>query len=163
MNTGDDHCIAPEGLRAFRNESNNLCVRIRGRGEWEKVVVRVAFPYSDPAHYVVLFHDEQEIGVVSDLTDLDPHSGRLLKEMVAKRYHVPEVKRILAIEEAHNATRWDVETDMGQRSFEVQDRDNFRRVRGGGVVIIDVDTNRFRIPDVTALDKHSRKLMDMYY
>ena len=82
---------------------------------------------------------------------------------MAKRCHIPEIQRIVSIEEVHNATRWTVETDCGRRDFEVQDRHNFRRVREGGLVIVDVEANRFRIPDLSALDEESHDLLDRYY
>ena len=154
--------IAPEDLKVFRNGSNNLCVRIEGRGEWEKVTVRLAFPYSDPGHFIVLSHEEREIGVIRDLHQAEENSRALLKEMMAKRYHVPEITIIVSIEEVRNAMRWTVETDKGCRSFDVRDRYNFRRIRGGAIIIVDVEANRFRISDPSALGEESQKLLDIY-
>ena len=161
-NEQDVDFIPPEDLEVFSNESKNLCVRVEGRGTWEKVAVKLAFPYSGPEHFVVLSQEEEEIGMVRDLRQVDEQSRALLKEMLAKRYHMPEIQRILSIEEIHNATRWTVETDKGRRSFEVRNSDNFRRLRGGGIVIIDVEANRFRISDRSALDKDSERLLDSY-
>ena len=161
-NEQDVHCIRPEDLVVFRNESKNLCVRVEGRGDWEKVVVKLAFPYSDPEHFVVLSQEEEEIGVVRDLQDVEEQSRALLKEMLAKRYHIPQIQRILSIEEIHNATRWTVETNRGRRTFEVRNSDNFRWLKDGAIVVIDVEANRFRISAPGALDKESRRLLDSY-
>jgi len=158
----DVHYIEPEKLTVFRNESKNLCVRVDGRGEWEKVVVKLAFPYSDPEHFVVLSQEEEEIGIVRDLQEVDEQSRSLLKEMLSKRYHIPEIQRVLSIEEVHNATRWTVETDRGRRTFEVRNSNNFRWLKDGTVVIIDVDANRFRISARSALDRDSQRLLDAY-
>ena len=89
--------------------------------------------------------------------------GAILYDLQTARIEPLEgLERILAVEEVHNATRWHVETDNGPRSFEVQSRRNFRRVDDGGLIIIDVDTNRFRIPDRRALDAGSRDLLDLH-
>ena len=127
------------------------------------MAVRLAFPYSDPDHYVVLYHEEEEIGIIQDPGELDDESRRVLEQMVEKRYHIPAVQRIEDIEEIHNATRWIVETDRGERSFEVRDRHNFRRIGTGEIIVVDVDANRFRIPPRSALDEESQKLLDLYY
>jgi hypothetical protein len=56
-----------------------------------------------------------------------------------------------------------VETDSGPRSFEVQSRRNFRQLPDGGLMIIDVDSNRYRIPDRSALDEGSRDQLSMHF
>jgi len=160
MQTGTRY-LDPQRLSVFVNESGNLCARLDGEGEWSKVTVRRAFPYSDPDHYIALYADEEEIGIVRDLAGVDADSRAVLAEELRKRYHVPVIQRILAIEEEQNVTRWRVETDSGPRTFEVHSRRSFRRLPGGGLVIVDVDTNRFRIPDRNALDARSRRLLDL--
>ena len=162
MTNQESQCIDPRALSVFRNESQNLCARIRARGEWEKVAVRRAFPYSDADHYIALYVEEEEIGIIRDLAELDADSRALLEETLRKRYHIPVIERILSVEDTHNATRWRVVTDRGERSFEVHSRRSFRRLPGGALVIIDVDANRFRISDRKALDKQSRDLLELH-
>lgn len=154
--------IAPEGLTVFRDESNNVRARIEGQGEWEKVVPKLAFPYSDPDRFVILLSEGEEIGMLRELSELEEDSRRLLRELLEKRYHVPEIKRIIDVDDAHNAHRWTVETDKGVRRFLVRDRHNFRRIRGVGKIIIDVDGSRFFIPRGADLDPQSRKLLDLH-
>ena len=155
--------IDPTRIRIHRNPSRNLCVEIGGRGSWEKVVVRLAFPFSDPRRHVVLSTaDEEEIGVIADCAELEPESRRVLEEALEKRYHIPVIRRIVHAEDEREATRWAVETDRGPRTFAVQDRHNFTRVRGRRLIITDVDGNRFCIPDVARLDRESQKFLDLY-
>jgi len=155
--------IDPSLLSVFRNESGNLCARIEGRGEWEKVSVRRAFPYTDPDRYVALYSNEEEIGIIASLDALDADSRAVLDDALRKRYHIPVILRIIAIDEVQNATQWHVETDCGPRSFEVQSRRNFRQLPDGGLVIIDVDSNRYRIPDRSALDPPSREQLGRHF
>jgi len=157
-----DEFLAPEGLTVFRDESNNLCARIAGRGEWTKVALRLAFPYSDPDHYVALVCDGEEIGMVRDPEELDPDSRALVREELKKRYHVPEILRVLDVRDQNTAAVWTVETEKGVRQLLVRDRHNFRRFREGDVVIVDVDGNRFRLRRDRAFDRESRRLIDNY-
>ncbi len=154
--------LAPEGLKLFNDESNNLCVTTADGRTHRKVTVRLAFPYSDPDHYVILAVEEEEVGIVRDPAELDEESCGLLRRIVSKRYHVPEVLRILDVVDDHNATRWVTETDMGPRSFLVRDRHNFNRIKGGDLIIVDVDGCRFRIRRDRGLDKLSSKLLGLH-
>jgi hypothetical protein len=152
--------IDPAQLTVYRNDSRNLCVHIHGRGEWDRVTVRRALPYTDPDRYIAFYSGDEEIGIVRTIDALDFRSRNVLSDALRKRYHVPEIRRILAIDEVQNATRWHVDTDRGMRSFEVQSRRSFRRLPDGGLVIIDVDSNRYRISDRRALDHQSLELLD---
>ncbi len=158
--TKEEGFLPPETVRVLRDESNNLTVQIEGRDAWQKVVAKLAFPYSDPTHYVTLVSDTEEIGIVRDLDELDRESRELLSEALAKRYHIPEVLRVMDISEANNAAVWTVETDRGERQFMVRDRHNFRRFRGGDTIIVDVDGNRFRLARDRVFDEGSRRLME---
>jgi len=154
--------LAPDGLTLFNDESNNLCVTTAGGRTYRKVAVRLAFPYSDPEHFLILAAEEEEIGIVRAPEELDDDSRRLLREVVSKRYHVPDILRVLDVQDDHNATRWVTETDMGPRSFLVRDRHNFHRTKGGDLIIVDVDGCRFRVRRGHGLDKLSRKLLGLH-
>jgi hypothetical protein len=157
-----DNCIDPGDLTVFKDESNNLAVEVEGRGSWSKVAVRLAFPYSDPDHYIALIHEGEQIGMVRDLEELDPDSRAVLQEVLSRRYHIPEVLRVLHVREDKNATVWTVETDRGQRHLMVRDRHNFRRIGGGDTIIVDVDGNRFRLRRDRRFDEESQQLLDTY-
>lgn len=154
--------LKPQGLRVFRDESNNLCVTTAAGRTYKKVAVRLAFPYSDPEHFIILAFEDEEIGILREPAELDDESHRLLHDVVSKRYHVPRILQILDVRDAHNATRWVVETDMGPRSFLVRDRHNFHRIKSGDLIIVDVDGCRFRLDRDQGLDKLSRKLLGLH-
>ncbi len=155
--TIQDSTIAPDDLRVFRDGSNNLNCEIEGRGTWRKIAVRRAFPYSDPGHFISLVLGDEHIGIIGDLEDLDAESRGHLKDALAKRYHIPEVTRILSVREVQSTAVWTVETDRGAREFVVRDRHNFRRIKGGDRIIINVDGNRFLISRGRRMDADSHK------
>ena len=158
----DEYYASRENTRVFKDESNNVCVEIEGEGEWSKVTARLAFPYSDPERFVILTSEDEEIGIVKDPVELDDESRQIVQEMVERRYHVPTIRRIIDIDDAHNAVRWIVETDRGVRDFLVRDRHNFHRVTGGDKIVVDVDGCRFRIPRRGNFDPRTRKLLDLH-
>jgi hypothetical protein len=158
----DQHYLAPGEVKVFRDDSNNLAVETTDGETWRKVTARLAFPYSAPDRFIILTRDGEEVGMIRDPAELDESSRSVMEDTLQKRYHIPEIERILSVEDAHNATRWSVETDRGPREFLVRDRHNFHRVKGGDTVVVDVDGNRFRIPRDRVFDKQSRKLLDMH-
>ncbi len=160
--TTDNHYIPPAKLRIFRDESQNLCAEIKDRGTWQKVAARLAFPYSDAERFILLSLNDEEIGMVRELSELDPVSRNLLADVLKRRYHTPEIQRILSVYEAQNAMIWQVETDRGQRELLVRDRHNFRRLKNGDFIIIDVDGNRFRVSGSRRFDGESQKLLDLH-
>ena len=88
--------------------------------------------------------------------------GLLLQEALLKRYHIPQIRQVLSVRELHNATHWQVVTDRGTRDFMVRDRHNFRRIKGGDLIIVDVDGNRFQVLRNGDFDQESLRLLDMY-
>jgi hypothetical protein len=154
--------IDPADLRIYRDDSNNICADVEGRGTWQKVAFKLAFPYSDPDRFVSILHEGEQIGMVRHVSELSEDSQLVLREALARRYHIPEVISILDVREGKSAAVWTVETERGPRKLMVRDRHNFRRVQGGDTIIIDVDGNRFRLSSDRRLDPESQKLLDMY-
>jgi hypothetical protein len=157
-----EECVHPGDVRVFTDDSGNLGVEIAGRGRWSKVAVRQAFPYSEPGRFVSFLHEGEQIGMLRDPEALEADSREVLMAELARRYNVAEILRILDIGEAHNATTWRVETDRGARAFLVRDRHNFRRIKDGDLIIVDVDGNRFRLARTRQLEPESKRLLDTY-
>ena len=66
--------------------------------------------------------------------------------------------------ERYGFSYWTVLTaDAGQLTFTLQDayRSIFR-IGEGSITFSDVDGNRYEIPDLSALDRESRKRLDLY-
>ena len=157
----DPRDLRADNVTIRRNEVSNICLRIDGREEWEKVAVKVAFPYTLPGRYVVFTKDGEEVGTLANPGELDRGSRELLGEILEERYLMPAVQRIVSIEDVHNGMCWKVETDRGPRAFEIRDLDSVREI-GGQIVIVDADGNRFRISDRDMLDPDSQALLDTY-
>lgn len=126
------------------------------------VQVKLAFPLSTEDS-VISFReaDGTEIGLLLDAQGLDDFSQGTLQEAIRLAYFIPKIKRINQIKEEYGVTRWTVETDRGARSFDVQSRHDIRPIGKARYLIRDIDGNRFEIPDLHALDRESRSLLDL--
>ena len=114
-----------------------------------------AFPLTDRDHFIVLKDtDGKELGIVRNLSDLEPKSQRLLAGELDRAYFTPRILQVNAIEEQFHVPKWDVETDRGPRVFEI------RSLGAGRILIRDADGNCYEIPDYRKLDPLGRALVE---
>lgn len=141
-------------------------------GKMEKIAERIflsrAFPFDMPFDYIsVLDKDKKEIGFIRSLDDFDDPDKTLLIHELETKYYTPVIKKILAIKERYGFSYWKCECEFGEKSFTLQDtfRSIIKATNANGterVYILDVDGNRYEIPDVEALDRHSYKKIELY-
>ncbi len=127
--------------------------------EHESLEPRRLFPMSDPERYISLLDSkEKEIALIKDISCLDSESRRALEECFYEYYLIPEIVEIIHIEDTAGILKWDVRTDRGDVKFSVQNRHSDIKVTDHRrIVIRDSNDNRYRISDVTELDKKSFK------
>ena len=136
--------------------------------EEDRSVLRVhasqAFPLSFPDQMVQLFAEGKDgvVGMVEDVGALSVKDRRALDECLRRDRILPEVQRILSIEERRHIVLWVVETDRGVTSFDMDKvYENVRRQPAGDVVLTDVVKNRYHVyPE--ALDEASREMLGRY-
>jgi hypothetical protein len=138
---------------------------IRLTVEADRSVLRVhasqAFPLSHPDRLVQLFTDGR-IGIVENVGAMTAEDRRALQECLRRDRILPEVKRIISLEERRHVVLWVVETDRGVTSFDMDKvYENVRRQPAGDVVLTDVVRNRYHV-DPEALDEASREMLGRY-
>ncbi len=152
--------LDPKELRVSLDTFGDLKVRLSGEA-YTKVQALRAFPISEAMRFFVLREESgKEIGMIEDPGALDPSSRKALKEELERRYFIPKIVRINRIDESYGMPHWDVQTDRGNRHFELQTRQDARRLSAGRVLIRDADGNRYEIPDIRKLDPQSRALVE---
>ena len=121
-----------------------------------------------PYEYIsVLDKDKKEIGFIRSLDDFDePAKTQLICELETK-YYTPVIKKILSVKERYGFSYWKTECEFGEKSFTLQDtfRSIIKSPKSDGperIFIVDVDGNRYEIPDVEALDRKSYKKIELY-
>jgi hypothetical protein len=73
------------------------------------------------------------------------------------------IKSILQVKERYGFSYWKVKTAEGEVSFTLHD--TFRSIIRSGdqrLILLDVDGNRFEIPNVEELDRKSYKKIELY-
>ena len=123
---------------------------------------RRLFPVSSLDTYITLLNEEGvERALIRKLSDLDADSRRTVNASLEDYYLVPKIIRIINTEEKYGTLRWTVETERGQKKFDIRNRNHDIKVyKDGRVRVRDSDDNRYVIDDYRTLDAHSKaKLM----
>ena len=152
--------LDPKELRMALDAFGDLEVRFEEE-IYKKVEALRAFPISEAMRFIVLRDENgKEVGMIEDPGAMDTASRKALKEELERRYFIPKVVRINRIDESYGMPHWDVQTDRGGRHFELQTRQDARRLSAGRVLIRDADGNRYEIPNIRKLDPQSRALVE---
>ena len=128
-------------------------------------VVRM-FPFSDSDKFISIRNAEEpfeEIGIVEDLNDVCEEVRVLLLEQLSLRYFTPIIKKVRSIKDEYGYSYWDVVTDRGDCKFTVKmGGKSISHLSETRVLIMDIDENRFEIPDVSKMTAVERKKLDLF-
>jgi len=158
--------LDPADMRLRLNDRGQLELRLATGEVYPDIHVVPAFPISRPNRFVYLRDgDGKEVGVLIEPRRLDRESRELLLAQADQAYFMPRITRIIRVEErmGMGIARWEVETDRGWSVFDMVARsESVWYVGKNRVVIRDADGNRYLIEDLTALDKRSKRMTDLY-
>ena len=152
----------PARIRLYRDDFEDLVLE-QGEGDVHRgVQVLRGFPLSAENRFIsVRDGEENELGIIRDMAELDAENRRVLEEELKRVYFIPHITHVNQLEERFHIPRWDVETDRGPRVFEIRSGRNDVRVLGKGRILIrDADGNQYEIPDYRRLDPASRNLIE---
>ena len=118
------------------------------------------FPLTNPTHAIALLDGEgHEILNLPSLDVLAPAAREVLLCELAEREFVPVIQRVVATSALHPPCRWDVETDRGRTSFQLESEDDCRRLGPHAVLIADSNGIRYTIPRIDQLDAGSQRIV----
>lgn len=122
------------------------------------VYVHCSFPHTDKRIYLsIRTHDNKEIGMIRTLDAFPADTVALLEEQIGIRYFAPEITKVNKVREEFGYSYWETETKAGACRFTVRGGgNNVKFVNEHRILVLDVDGNRFVIPDV-------RKMTDKEY
>lgn len=157
----DIEFLTPETAEFGRSPGGFVRLKL-GEKTYERVTVFRTFPFSLGDEYLsVRDMDGNEIGVVKSLSDFPEDVVQAFKDELGRRYFAPTVTRISSVKEEFGYAYWEVETDSGPRRFTSRDmQQSLLLLSAEHVMLVDVDGNRYDIPDYTALEPSSRKYID---
>ena len=167
--------LDPEKTRFEQTKGGFVSVKIEPDEEYTRVNLHKAFPFTRDREYIsVRFISTNELGMVKDseikevgmirnLDDYSPEQMEIIEKELSRRYFVPVIEKIRNIKEEFGYIYWEVMTNAGSRRFTTHDMNNaLIPVGGTRLVLVDVDGNRFEIPDYTKIDDKHRKHIDMW-
>ena len=129
----------------------------------EGVVPVRAFPIGAPLEGLSLLSAEgHELAWIERLDDLPAAQRALVDEALAEREFAPEIRRLQAVSTFSTPSTWTVETDRGATRFVLKGEEDIRRVGRSMLLIADSQGLQFVVRDLTALDRHSRRLLERF-
>ena len=164
VDMSDDKTLDPGTLRLCRDtRRDRVHLTILEDRSYPTVKVVRAFPLSHPDRYITFLDvKNEEIGTLETLEGVEPESKGIVERELARRYLSCEIRKIHAVRSEYGTSYWDVETNRGRREFVVQEvEENAIWLGDHHVVIVDVNDNRFEIPDYTRLDSSSMAFLQI--
>lgn len=131
-----------------------------------RVFFHRAFPFDAPDQYVsVMDRDGKEYGMVKSLSEFEgkPDMLNIIRKELERKYLIRTIQKIRSLKDKLGYSYWDVDTDCGRFSFTMQDTyRNLVHNSENGIILSDVDGNRYQIPNVLELDPKSYRKIELY-
>lgn len=123
-----------------------------------------AFPISAENEYLSVRDSEfKELGIIRNLDAFDKEQSEIIYEELNRRYFAPEIIEVYDVKEEFGRITWNCRTDAGEREFVMRDPANNLIRRGdGGIVLIDIDGNRYTIKNLYALGKKTMRILEIW-
>lgn len=154
--------LTPDMCRIYIGTHKALHLTINDEWTYGGVYAAYAFPVAHPNKYISLLQSvgdstDVEVGMIWDLADFPAEQAELVRVSLAQRYFIHRITKINEIGWKYNLILLDVETDKGRCQFYMRWKSH-RAVDYGhrGKVLIDVNDNRYLIPDLDALSPKER-------
>lgn len=149
--------INSDEARITRQGIALVCVEFYSGEKLENLEPRRLFPVSGLTKYITLLDkDGNEKAIIRNINNLMPESKKVIEECLEQYYLVPKILKVIDTTEKYGIIKWIVNTDRGNKFFEIRNRNHDIKVLYDGRILIrDSDDNRYEIPDYKNLDKKS--------
>ncbi len=155
--------LEPKKCKFSFNQNGFLVLSVDGESAGRVKLIR-SYPYSLTDEYICV-HDleDNEIGIIRDLKELDKDSLDSANKELQNRYYCPVITSVKNIKERMGHFYFDVVIDGKDKSFTVRDLTrNLRSTNESTLLIFDVDGNRYIIPDQEKIEQKSKRLLEPY-
>lgn len=151
--------MTPEMLNLFYHPKDRLRLTIGDDRSYHTVKPVWSAPLSRPETYLSLLDGKgQEIATLPDPKVLPPDSLAAAREELRRRYLTATVSTITHAKQEFGATYWSLQTDRGPRECVTQNlQENAVWLSPSHLLLLDVDGNRFELPDIARMDEQSRR------
>ncbi len=152
------------GVQLQRNAHGSLVLTMPGYIPQSGVTPVRAFPLAAPSEGLSLLgRSGQELLWIDRLDEVPDALRSLIEEELAVREFAPTILRIRSVSGFSVPSTWQIDTDRGATELVLKAEEDIRRLRGRTTLLIAAaDGVSYRVPDSTALDKVSRKLLERF-
>ena len=157
--------LGPDRVRFERTAGYLVRAVLADGSRHEPVDFYRAFPYSTPGDLVALrAAGGAELGILTPLAEFPIADRELVLEELNRRYFAPRIATVDALDERFGQSHWRVTTDAGPARFTVQNEHaNLRDLPDGGLLLIDVDGNRYRLAPRAELEPRIRRKLEAMF
>ena len=160
--------LGPDSARISEGPYSALDIELPG-GERKRGVFAVrCFPATRPDDFISLRTwdrdgHEHELGIVRHLEKWSPDQQKFVRAALARRYFLRRITGIEDITLEYGYLVFHVTTDQGPAEFTMRWTQSQAQEFGErGKVLLDVEDNRFLIPDTDELPQRERELLQRY-
>jgi hypothetical protein len=159
--------LTPDMCHIHLGTHEALHVTVLNERIYGGVYAAYAFPVANPNRYISLIHtggeEEMEIGIIKDLDAFPQADADLVRAALERRYFIHVITRINHVGWKFGFIHMDVVTDKGPLVFLMPWRHDRAFDYGKqGKILIDLDENRYLIPDVDKLPTRERNDFQRY-
>lgn len=149
-------------VQLFYQPAGMLRLTLDEKQTYLKVSVFQAAPLSRPGKYLSFIDGKgDEIVMVPTLEELTDDNRAIAQAELRRRYLTAQIQSITGIKQEFGVTYWHVITDRGERDFVVQSlSESCLWLSDTHLLIVDVDGNRFEIPNRAELDPLSKASLE---
>lgn len=155
--------LNPENCNFSFNANGFLVMLLNGEEKGRVKLIR-AYPYSLTEQYICV-HDleDNEIGIIRDLNELDKNSTECAAKELDSRYYCPTVSSVKSIKERMGHFYFQTVVDGKEKNFTVRDiTKNMRFAANNSLLIFDMDGNRYIIPEFEKIETKSKRILEPY-
>jgi hypothetical protein len=159
--------LTPDMCRIHLGNLGALHVTIINEGIYGGVYAAYDFPVGHPDKYISLIQamgeKDREVGIIKDLNEFPESDAQLVRQALNRRYFVHTITAIKEIGWKFGLVSFGVETDKGPVNFYMRwSQDRAVDYGKQGKVIIDLEGNRYLIPDLDKLAPKERDNFQRY-
>ena len=155
--------LKPENCVFSFNDNGFLIMTLDGELKGRVKLIRT-YPYSLTDEYICVHDlDDNEIGIIRDLKELDTNSKESAEKELKNRYYCPTVTAVKSVKERMGHFYFQTVVDGKEKNFTVRDiTRNMRFASDDTLLIFDMDGNRYMIPEVEKIESKSKRLLEPY-
>lgn len=157
--------ITADNATFARTDGGFVSLDYNGK-HYDRIGVYRAFPLTEEEKYISIREANEkakEIGMIEDLAAMGKDMADMIREQLKLRYFMPVIEKIISLKDEYGYAYFEAKTNFGVCRFTTgTGADSFLNLGAGRYLIVDLDGNRYEIPNVDRLSVQERKKLDLF-